>query len=128
MPSDRNFLVVGSDQAVRYYHVAVCAYGIESVVHSGVEVVDCIRAAARVEGVAVSEEDFRSQAAQQVHYGGGIVGADVGEVAGLSEVDLDGGEPALEINALDAGPFYQPDQLGHHIIARSCPQVGEIDF
>ena len=85
-------------------------------------------AAAHIQGVAVGQEGLAAQLLDHFDHHGGIVGPQIGQVAGLAEVDLDGRVFVGEINLPDTGGFDQPFQfLGQVFVERSA-QVGKINF
>ena len=73
--------------------------------------VERVFAPADVEGVAVGDEGFAAQLTHQVADGARVVGAQEGEVARLPEVQLDGDELALEVNAVNPGLEHQLAQF-----------------
>ena len=77
-------------EAVGYEDGRPAHLGHEAVGYGRLQVVDGVGAAARVERVRVGEERLRALGSRQVRGGAGEHGADVGVVAYLAEMYLDG--------------------------------------
>ena len=69
------------------------------------------RVAADVQGVAVHEEGPPAQVADDIHQHPSIVGPQVGQIAGLAEVHLDGDVFVPEIDPVDPRRQDQPGEL-----------------
>ena len=91
-PLDGHLAVVRTFEAVADNDLALGGQGVETVLHGALEVVHRIGAASGVERVAVRQERFGAQRAQQCGHACRIIGADIGQVSGLAEVYLDGRE------------------------------------
>ena len=83
---------------------------------------------ADVHGIAVGEEGLAAQVLDDVHQHPGIAGAQMGHVAQLTEVDLDGYELILEVDLIDAGGENQPGQLLGQRLGRAGAEVGKINL
>ena len=68
-------------------------------------------AAADIQGVAVRQEGLAALTFYQIRHGFGPVGAEIGHVARLTEVELDGDEFVLEVDLLKAGGLHEAAQL-----------------
>ena len=90
--------------------------------------VDRIRTAAGIEGIAVSEEDLRTERTHNIDNTRRIVRTDVGEVARFSEMDLDGCELAVEVDVSDSRLSDQSFEFCKEVVPWYCPEVSEIDF
>ena len=65
---------------------------------------DGIFAAADIEGVAVGQEGDAAGLPDDIGHDARIVGAQVGQIAQLAEMELDGGQLALERHVVQPGP------------------------
>ena len=97
----------------------------EAILPSAVEVLDGVLAAAGVQRIAVRQEGHAAQLADHVGHGLDVVGAQVGAVAQLPKVHLDGYELALKIDPLNARRAYQLLQLLAKADADAGPEIGE---
>ncbi|MPM48546.1 hypothetical protein SDC9_95271 [bioreactor metagenome] len=122
----RNLHIVGALKSVSYYNVAPGGEGGKAVFIGCLQMLQGILAPPHIEGVAVGEEGLAAQTGHQVGYRLGVVGAQIGEVARLAEMDLDGGKFLLKINLLNAGRLHQAGQLLGQAAAHRNPEVGKI--
>ena len=103
------------------------AHGRIAVEHGAVKVVERIGAAADIERVAVGEKRLAAERAHIVAHDARPVRAQIGHVARLTEVELDGDVLVLEIDLLKAGGFHEPAQLFERAdLVRA--QIGKIYF
>ena len=86
-------------------------HGRIAVEHGAVEMVERIRAAADIERVAVGEKRLAAERAHIVAHDARPVRAQIGHVARLTEVELDGDEFVLEVDLLKAGGLHEAAQL-----------------
>ena len=103
--------IVGALQTVGDQHMAAGGEGGEAVEVCGFQMIQSVLPGAYIHGVGVGEEGLASQILHQIHDDLGVVGADVGQVAQFTEVDLDGNELVFEIDLVEAGGHDQPSQL-----------------
>ena len=66
---------------------------------------------AHVHGVGIGEEGLAPQFLDDVHQHPGVAGPQMGHVAQLTEVDLDGHELILEVDPVNSGGHNEPGQL-----------------
>ena len=89
--------------------------------------VERVGAAADIERVAVGEKRLAAERAHIVAHDARPVRAQIGHVARLTEVELDGDVLVLEIDLLKAGGFHEPAQLFERAdLVRA--QIGKIYF
>jgi hypothetical protein len=69
--------------------------------------VNCIGTSAGVQRVGISKKRFTSETLYESDDNGGIVGAQIGQVARFTEMNLYGHKLIIEVNALNAGSFDQ---------------------
>ncbi len=98
----------------------------EAVEIGRVHVVERVLAAADVERVAVGQEGQTAERADVVGHDAGVLRAQVGEVAQLAEVDLDGGVAVGEVDLLEAGALHQTVQLLRQRLAAGDVEIGEV--
>ena len=101
---------------------------VEAIGVRAVQVVERVLAAAHVERVAVGDEGFAAQLAHDVDDDAGVVGAQVGQVARLAEVHLDGDELVLHVNLLDARLAHEVVELLGQVGLAVRAHVGEVDL
>ena len=95
---------------------------------SGIEVVECVLASADIEGIAVGEEGLAAVLLHDIDDDLGVIRAQVREVAGLAEMDLDGGIAVGEIKGIDSGALDEETELLEEISLRGCVEVSEINL
>ena len=83
-------------------------------------------AAADVERVAVGQEGTAAELLDEVGHGLGIVWPQIGQIAQLAEVHLDGDEFILKIDLVHAGLQQEFAQLLLLIQAGTAAEIGEI--
>ena len=98
-------------EAVGNEDVAAGGVGGEAVDIGGINVVQRVFPAAHIERVAVGEEGLSALALHQVGHGPGPVGTQIGKVAGLAEMHLDGHILILHVDVAEAGGHHQTGQL-----------------
>ena len=86
-------------------------HGRIAVEHGAVEMVERVGAAADIERVAVGEKRLAAERTHIVAHDARPVRAQIGHVARLTEVELDGDVLVLEIDLLKAGGLHEPAQL-----------------
>ena len=102
-------------------------HGRIAVKHGAVEMVERVGAAADIERVAVGEKRLAAELAHIVAHDARPVRAQIGHVARLAEVELDGDILVLEIDLLKAGRLHEPVQLLERAdLIRA--QIGKIYF
>ena len=102
-------------------------HGRIAVEHGAVEMVERVGAAADIERVAVGEKRLAAERAHIVAHDARPVRAQIGHVARLTEVELDGDVLVLEIDLLKAGGLHEPAQLFERAdLVRA--QIGKIYF
>ena len=119
----RHLDVVGATQAVADDELAAGGHGTEAVLLSGSQVFQGVLAPAGVQGVAVGEEGHAALFLHHIRHRLGPVGAQVRQVARLTEVDLDGHELAVHVDLADAGRLDELFQFFLQIGARTHPEV-----
>ena len=90
--------------------------------------VERVLAPADVQGVAVGQERLAAALTDKIRDGFGPVRPEIGEVARLAEMDLDGGEFLVEINGSHARGFEQAGQLLLKVFGQRGAEVREIDL
>ena len=81
-----------------------------------------------IKGVAVCEKRLSAQTLYHVCYGFRVIGTEIGQIAGLSEMNFNGGVSAVEVDGLNAGPADQALQLFLQAVTVVHPQVRKIHF
>ena len=116
-------------EAVADEDVAAGGVGGEAVDVGGLDVVQGVLPSAHIEGVAVREEGLAALALHQVRHRLGPVGPQVCQVAGLTEVQLDGNILAVHIDIAEAGGHHQAGQLlGQVLPPAGGAEVCKIDL
>ena len=124
----RDLHIVGALEAVGDDHRAAGGQRGEAVLPGTVEVLDGVFAAAGVEGVAVGEEGDAAELLDEVGHRLGVVRAQVGDVAQLAEVHLDGDELAAHIDLPDARRLEEALELVGQPLPETGAEAGEVDF
>ena len=125
---DGHLHLVEALEAVGDDGVAAGLKRVEAVGVGAVQVVERVLAAAHVERIAVGDEGFAAQLAHDVDDDAGVVGAQVGQVARLAEVHLDGDELVLHVDLLDARPAHEAVELLGQVGLAVRAHVGEVDL
>ena len=120
--------LVGALQAVTDDHMAAGGIGGEAVEVSGLDVIQGILPGADIHGVAVRQEGLAAQLLHKIHHHPGIAGAQMGHVAQLTKVNLDGNVLVLEIDLIHSGGHNQPGQLLGQRLGSAGAEIGEINL
>ena len=123
----RHFDLIGAPQAVGDKDLTAGGHGPEAVELGAGEVLEGVLAAARIQGVAVGQKGHTALLLAQVGDYLSIVGAQIGQIAQLAEMHLDGDELALHIDVLDACCDAQPTQLFGEAGAHRAAEIGIVD-
>ena len=116
-----------SPSAMRTWQPVVV--GGEAIDIGGLQVVQGILPAAHIQGVAVGQEGLAALVLHQVHHHLGPVGPQVGQVARLAEVHLDGDVLAIHVDVTEAGGHHQPRQLlGQVLPPAGAAEIREINL
>ena len=124
----RNFCFIGAAQAVRNDDLTAGGHGPEAVQLGAGEVLQCVLAAARIQGVAVGQKRQTALLLAQVGHHLGVVGAQECQIAQLTEMHLDGNEFAIHINILDPGGDAHAAQLVQQAGAHGTAEICIIDL
>ena len=119
----RDFAVVRSLQSVADDDLALGRNGVEPILHRALQVVYGIGATTGIQCVAVRQERFGSQAAEQGCHSSCIIGTQVCQIAGFAEMDFDGSKAILQRELLDACPFQQAFHFIQKIGCRGGTQI-----
>ena len=123
----RHLCLIGAAQAVRNDDLTAGGHGPETVQLGTGEVLQCVLAAARIQGVAVGQKRQTALLLAQVGDYLSIVGAQIGQIAQLAEMHLDGDELALHVDVLDACRDAQPTQLFGEAGSHRAAEIGIVD-
>ena len=99
--------LVRAPQAVRDNDLTAGGDGIEAVDLRAFQMLHGVAPAARIERVAVRQKGNAAQLAHHIGHGVNVVGAQIGTVAQLAKVHLDGGELSLKVDVPNARRAYQ---------------------
>lgn len=124
----RNLCFIGAAQAVRNDDLTAGGHGPEAVQLGTGEVLQCVLAAARIQGVAVGQKRQTALLLAQVGHHLGVVGAQECQIAQLAEMHLDGNEFAIHINILDPGGDAHAAQLVQQAGAHGTAEIRIIDL
>ena len=124
----RHLCFIGAAQAVRNDDLTAGGHGPEAVQLGTGEVLQCVLAAARIQGVAVGQKRQTALLLAQVSHHLGVVGAQECQIAQLTEMHLDGNEFAIHINVLDAGSNAHAAQLVQQAGAHGTAEICIIDL
>ena len=124
----RDFAVVRSLQSVADDDLALGRNGVEPILHRALQVVYGIGATTGIQCVAVRQERFGSQAAEQGCHSSCIIGTQVCQIAGFAEMDFDGSKAILQRKLLDACPFQQAFHFIQKIGCRGGTQIRVVYF
>ena len=123
----RHFHLIRAAQPVTDDHLTAGGHGPEAVQLGAGEVLQCVLAAARIQGVAVGQEGHTALLLAQVGDYLSIVGAQIGQIAQLAEMHLDGDELALHVDVLDACRDAQAAQLIGEAGTHGTAEIGIVD-
>ena len=115
-------------QAVGNDHMAAGGVGHEAVLVGGFQMIQSVLPGTDIQGVRVGQEGLTAHILNEIHNGPGIAGTQVGHVALLAEVDLDGCILTLKIDLTHAGGHGQPRQLLGKGFCVVGAKIGEINF
>ena len=125
----RDLHLVVALQAVGDQDVAAGGIGGEAVDVGGFDVVQGVLPAAHVQRVAVRQEGLAAVGLHQVRHGPGPVGPEIGQVARLAEVHLDGHILAVHVDVAEAGGLHQTGQLlGKILPPAGAAEVRKVNF
>lgn len=124
---DRDLDLIGAAQAVGDQDLTAGGGGTEAVLGGAVEMVEGVAACADVEGVGICQEGPPAALLDQIGDDLGILGTEVGEVAGFAEMNLDRDEAVLEINLVKARRQNQAAQFLEQVLCEAGTEVGEVD-
>ena len=127
-PLEGNQRLVRALQAVGDDDLASGGDGVEAVEVGGIHVFKGVLPGTDVQGVAVGQEGFASEALDQVGDHLGVVGPEEGKVACLAKVKLDGDELVGEIDLRDTCRAKQFFQFGETRDAPVRFQIAKIDI
>ncbi len=124
----RHFHLIRAAQTVTNDHLTAGGHGPEAVQLGAAQVLQRILAAARVQGVAVGQEGHTALLLAQVCHHLGVVGTQKSQIAQLAEVHLDGHEPAVHVDILNAGGNAHPAQLFQQAGAHRTAEIRIVNF
>ena len=124
----RHFHLIRAAQTVTNDHLTAGGHGPETVQLGAAQVLQRVLAAARVQGVAVGQEGHTALLLAQICHHLGIVGTQKSQIAQLAEVHLDGHEPAVHVDVLDAGGNAHPAQLFQQAGAHRTAEIRIVNF
>ena len=124
----RHLHLVIALQAVGNDDLAAGGHIVEAVDHGAVHVIQRVLPAAHVQGVAVGQEGLAAPLLHEVRHGLCPVGPQIGQIARLAEMQLDGHKLLVEINIAHPRRFQQPRQLLLQILMIIGTQIGKIYF
>ena len=103
--------------------------GCKAILPCTLQMLQGVLPAARVHGIAVSKEGLAPQLLDDVHHRPGVVGAQIADIAQLTEVELDGHKFTLQVQVLNARLLNQLFQLGGQAVSIGlCMEIGEINL
>ena len=123
----RHLHLIGAAQAVGDDDLTAGGHGPEAVQLGAGQVLEGVLSAARIQGIAVSQEGHTALLLAQVGHHLGVVGAQIGQVAQLAEMHLDGDELALHVDVLDACRDAQAAQLIGEAGTYGTAEIGIVD-
>ena len=124
----RHFDFIGAAQAVGDDDLTAGGHGPEAVQLGAGQMLEGVLAASRVQGVAVGQEGHTALLLAQVCHYLGVVGAQKSQIAQLAEVHLDGHEPAVHVDVLNAGGNTHPAQLFQQAGAHRTAEIRIVNF
>ena len=83
---------------------------------------------ANIHGIGIGEEGLAPQLLDDIHQHPGVAGPEMGHVAQLTEVNLDGDKLVLEIDLINTGGENQPGQLLGQGFGRAGAEIGKINL
>ena len=120
--------LICSFQTVCNDDVTACGEHVEPVLKGCTQMLQGILSSAHVQRVAVCKEGAPSQLFDDIRHSLGIVGTQVGQIARLAKMDLDGRHFLLEINVPDARLSDKFLELSGKVRSGKSPKVREIHF
>ena len=125
----RDLHLVIALQTIANENVAAGGVGRKAVDISRFNVIQGVLAAADIQRVAVGQERLAALTLDQVHHDLGPVGTQISQVAGLTEVHLDGHIFAIHLDVAKAGSHHKTGQLlGQVFPPGGAAEVRKIDF
>ena len=121
------YLVVAL-QAVGDEDLTAGGHVIEAVEHGAVQMIQRVFPSAHIQGVAVGQEGLTAPLLYKVRHRLGPVGPQIGQVARLTEMQLDGHKLLVEINITHPRRFHQARQLLLQILMIIGTQIGKINL
>ena len=118
--------VVGALDAVANNYVTPCGEWVIAVAVCRLDMVGCVGTLTVVQCVAVGEKGLASPGSYHSGYDGSEVGPEVGQVARLTEMDLDGGHLAVEVDLKKACRLHQLLQLLQQVERRGTSHIGKV--
>ncbi len=116
-------------QTVADDHLTSAGIVIETVLHGAVQMIQGVLAHSHIKSIAVRQERLAALGLDDLHDRFREIGPQIAQIAGFTEMDLDGGELVLEINRLD--PCF-PDQflqlLQQIVSIVGDPHIRKINF
>lgn len=125
---DRHLDIVRAAQAIADDDLAARRRRVEAVEVRAVHVLERVLAAARIERIAVRQERHTALLFDEVCDDLRVLRAQIGHVAKLTEVHLDGDELAVHVNLLDAGSQAECPELLHDVASDRHAEIREINF
>ena len=125
---DGNGHIVGALQTVGNNHMAAGGVGGEAVEIGGFQVIQGVFPGADIHGVGIGQEGLAAQILYEIHHHPGIAGAQIGHIAQLTEVNLDGNILALEVDLIHPGGQQQPCQFLGQGFAAGGAEIGKINL
>ena len=127
-PVQRDFAVVRSLQSVADNDLALGRDRVKAILHRTLQVVYSIGTTTGIQRVAVRQERFGSQAAEQGCHSSCIIGTQVCQVSGFAEMDFNGSKAIFQRKLLDACPFQQAFHFIQKIGCRGGTQIRVVYF
>ena len=124
---DRDFHFIRAAQTVADQNLAARGHGPEAIFLRTAQVLQRVFAAARIQGVAVGQERQTALLLAQVRHSLGVVRTQIGQIAQLAEMHLDGDELAVHVDVLDARRKAQAAQLVGQAGPDRTPEIGKVN-
>lgn len=125
---DGYFAVVGSLEAIGNDNGALSRYGVIAILHGTLQVIYGIGTTTGVEGIGVGEEGTTTQRTHDSCHAGCILRTQIGHIARLAKVYLDGGKLILKIDVGNTGLAHYSFHLVDEVALRRGAHIGKIDF
>ena len=103
--------LVSALQAIGNNHMAAGGIGGEAIDIGRLQMIQCVLAGADIHGVGIRQKGLAAQILDQIHHHPGIAGTQIGHVAQLAKVDLNGHILVLKIDFVHPRRQQQPCQL-----------------